>query len=223
MTTPDDARMVAEAGADWIGINFHPPSKRFVPPERAAGLVAAIAGRSEAVGLFVNRPVAEVVAASERAGLTIVQLHGDEPAEDVRDLIAAGYRVVRAFRLGDRSAIDRMEAWLIHAEAIGAAPEAVLVDAFVPGQEGGTGHGIGGEVLDALVERWNVASVLARHAEPSPAPKRILAGGLTPGTVAGLVRRVRPWMVDVASGVESSPGRKDPEAVRAFINAVRSG
>ena len=221
VTTPDDARMVAAAGADWVGLNFHPASKRYVPPDLAPGLVAAIAGHAQPVGLFVDRPVAEVVATLERADIRIVQLHGDEPAEDVRDLRRDGYRVVRAFRLGDPAAIDRLDAWLLHAEAIGGTPEAVLVDAFVPGQPGGTGRVIADDVLDALADRLKTASFLARHAEADPAPKLILAGGLAPGNVAGLVARVRPWMVDVAGGVESSPGRKDPATVEAFVRAVR--
>jgi phosphoribosylanthranilate isomerase len=215
--------MVAEAGADWIGINFHPASKRYVPPDRAAGLVAEIAGQAEGVGLFVDRTVDDIVEVLERSDLRIAQLHGEEPAEDVRDLLRHGYRVVRAFRLGDRSAIDRMEAWLLHASKIGGMPEAVLVDAFVPGQLGGTGHAIADEVLGVLVDRLNGTSSLSGHAEAGSAPRLILAGGLTPENVASLAEKSRPWMVDVASGVESSPGRKDPNRVADFIRAVRGG
>ncbi|QDV32875.1 phosphoribosylanthranilate isomerase [Tautonia plasticadhaerens] len=222
VTTTDDARMVAEAGADWIGVNFHPASKRFVPPELAPELVAAIAGLAEPVGLFVDRPVAEVAETLDRAGIRIAQLHGDEPAEDVRDLRLLGYRVVRAFRLGGRDAVDRMAAWLRHASRIGGEPEAVLVDAFVPGQAGGTGHAIAGEVLDALADRPRPAPARSGHPPADPAPKLILAGGLTPANVADLAARIGPWMVDVASGVESSPGLKDPAKVAAFVRAARS-
>lgn len=223
MTTSDDARMVAGSGADWIGINFHPASKRFVPPDRAPGLVAAMAGLSEPVGLFVDRLPAEIVRESERAGVQIVQLHGDEPAETVRDLKRDGYQVIRAFRLADRASIDRLEAWLLHAAQVGGLPDAVLVDAFVPGQQGGTGHAIATDVLDHLADRLNASPFLATHHEAGDhAPRLILAGGLTPENVAAAVARVRPWMVDVASGVESSPGRKDRDLVASFIRATRS-
>lgn len=224
VTTSDDARMVAGSGADWIGINFHPASKRYVPPDRAPGLVAAMAGLAEPVGLFVDRLPAEIVRESERAGVQIVQLHGEEPAETVRDLKRDGYQVIRAFRLADRASVDRLEAWLVHAAQLDGLPDAVLVDAFVPGQQGGTGHAIATDVLDHLADRLNTSPFLATHHETveGAAPRLILAGGLTPATVAEAVVRVRPWMVDVASGVESSPGRKDRDLVSAFIRAARS-
>ena len=221
MTSPKQARQVAEAGADWIGINLHPGSKRFVPTDQIASLVDAIADPAEAVGLFVNRPLDEVIAIADLANLRTVQLHGDEPAEHALALRRHGLRVVRAFRLADTAAIDQMDAWLRHAAQIGGLPEAILVDAFVPGQPGGTGHAIANSVLDALI-KWQTRAHLANGAEQEPAPKLILAGGLTPGNVAALVARVRPWMVDVASGVESSPGQKDLSAVLAFIRAARS-
>lgn len=218
----DDARMVSAAGADWIGLNFHPASKRYIPPDQAPGLVAAMAGLSEPVGLFVDRSAAEIRRESERAGIQIVQLHGDEPAETVRDLRRDGYQVIRAFRLGNREAVDRLESWLEHACRIDGMPEHILVDAFVPGQEGGTGHAIADEVLDRLVDRLSSAPWIgSREGSDETDPSLILAGGLTPENVAGLAARVRPWMVDVASGVESSPGMKDRDLVSAFVRATR--
>jgi phosphoribosylanthranilate isomerase len=223
VTTADDARMVAGSGADWIGLNFHPGSKRYIAPDRAPGLVAARAGLAEPVGLFVDRLPAEIARESERAGVQIVQLHGDEPAETVRDLKRDGYQVIRAFRLADRASLDRMEAWLVYAAEIDGLPDAVLVDAFVPGQPGGTGHAIATEVLDHLADRLNTSPFLATHHEAiAQVPRLILAGGLTPENVAEAATRVRPWMVDVASGVESSPGRKDRDRVLQFIRAARS-
>ena len=163
---------------------------------------------------------------ADRAGLRVVQLHGDEPAEAVRDLRRDGYRVVRAFRLADRPAIDRMTAWLLHAEQVGGVPEAVLVDAHVPGLAGGTGARIATEVLGMLADRLHEAPFLASHEGPdrpgTATPGVILAGGLTPENVAEAAAQVRPWMVDVASGVESSPGRKDPARVAAFLAAAHS-
>lgn len=203
LTSVADALACAEAGADWLGLNFHPASSRRVDSSLAAEIVAALPPGCLAVGLFVDRPTAEVAATAARVGLRVVQLHGDEAPEDLRAL--GRLTLVRAFRLGDDAAVARMAAYLDRAAALGRAPDAVLVDSYVPGQAGGTGHAIASDVLDRL-----------------PAlPRLILAGGLTAENVADRVARVRPWMVDVASGVESSPGRKDSGRVAAFIRAVR--
>ena len=203
VTTVADALATAAAGADWIGLNFHPGSKRRVGLDEAAAIVAALPPSTEAVGLFVDRPPAEVAEVAARIGLRIVQLHGEEPPED---LIALGHlRVVRAFRLADASSVSAMLAYLDRAEALGHLPDAVLIDAYVAGQPGGTGREIPDAILDGL----------------PPLPRLILAGGLTPENVAERVARVRPWMVDVAGGVESTPGRKDPGRVSSFIEATR--
>ncbi len=175
----------------------------YVAPEIAADIIAALPSTVAAVGVFVDRPAAEVAELAVRLGLGIVQLHGQEPPEDLVALTQL--RVIRAFRL--RSALDweRISDFLARAVALGRPLDAVLVDAFVAGQPGGTG---------ALI-----AETLLDHSPPLP--HLILAGGLTPRNVAERIARVRPWMVDVASGVESAPGRKDPAAVAAFIRAVR--
>jgi phosphoribosylanthranilate isomerase len=202
-----DAVACAAAGADWIGLNFHPASPRSVDRRLAAEIIAALPAGVAAVGLFVDRPAAEVADVAERLGLRVVQLHGQEEPED---LVALNHLfLVRAFRLGDAAAVARMSAYLEACRALGRLPEAVLVDAFVAGQAGGTGKEIVDEVLDFL---------------PSlRLPRLILAGGLTPENVGARIARVHPWMVDVASGVESAPGRKDPARVAAFVRAVRPG
>jgi phosphoribosylanthranilate isomerase len=203
LTSVEDALACVEAGADWIGLNFHPASPRKVDPALAAEIVAALPKMSTAVGVFVDMPPAAVVQTAEHVGLSIVQLHGDEPVEDLARL--SGLTIVRAFRLGDFEALDRMRGYLGRAAQLGRAPDAVLVDGCAQGLPGGTGRTIEDAVLDQL-------------ALPMPL---ILAGGLTPENVAERIARVRPWMVDVASGVESSPGRKDPARVRAFVRAAR--
>lgn len=205
LTSPADALACAEAGADWIGLNFHPDSPRFVSIALAAEIVAALPTSCKAVGLFVNRPSAEVADVSAQIGVATVQLHGDEPVEILAEL--AHFQVVRAFRLGDRSAIERMSEFLRLAHVRGVPPFAILIDGHVAGQAGGTGRAIAGDLLDEL--------------PPLSLRRLILAGGLTPENVAERVNRVRPWMVDVASGVETSPGRKDLDRVAAFIRAVR--
>jgi len=208
LTDLPTALACATAGADWIGLNFHPPSPRSISPELASEIASALPGSAEAVGLFVDRPPAEVAEVADRVGLGLVQLHGDETPEYVAELLQAfpdPPRVIRAFRLSDPSSIDRMVAYLDRAEALGCPIHAILVDAHIAGLVGGTGRTIPFEVLDHLPAH----------------PRLILAGGLTPENVASRVARVRPWMVDVASGVESAPGVKDPGRVSAFVNATR--
>ncbi|HWE38130.1 MAG TPA: phosphoribosylanthranilate isomerase [Isosphaeraceae bacterium] len=206
VTTPADAAAAASAGADWIGLNFHPGSPRRVDEPTAARILAALPAGVEPVGLFVDRPAAEVAAVAGRLGLRVVQLHGSEP---VADLVALAHlQVVRAFRLGNLDDVARMSSYLARAAELGHRPHAVLVDAFVAGVAGGTGVSIAAPLLDAIPAH----------------PRLILAGGLTPANVADRVALVRPWMVDVASGVEpaGSPGRKDPDLVAAFIRAARA-
>jgi phosphoribosylanthranilate isomerase len=203
LTTPEDAVATAEAGADWIGLNFYPPSPRYVTPDAAAAIVRRLPPTVAPVGLFVDRSPAEVAEVAEEAGLRIVQLHGDEPPEMVAAL--GGLRVVKAFRLGDAQAVERMKAYLAETDRLGRPPEAVLVDAFLPGLPGGTGRSVADELLDLL----------------PPLSRLILAGGLTPENVGERVARARPWMVDVAGGVESAPGRKDPARVAAFVRNAK--
>lgn len=156
------------------------------------------------VGLFVNRPAAEVADRADELGIKIVQLHGQEPPEDLVKL--NHLQLIRAFRLCRASDWTNVVAYLARAKSAGRVPDAVLIDAFVEGQMGGTGATVDVDVLDCM----------------PPLPGPILAGGLTPENVAAMVARVRPWMVDVASGVEFAPGRKDRAKVTAFVKAARS-
>lgn len=204
LTCTADALACADLGVNWLGLNFHPGSPRKVDPEIAAEIIAALPATCASVGLFVSRPPSEVRATAEAAGLRILQLHGDEPPEDLVAL--ADFTLIRAFRIGDEAAIERLSAYLDRCHALGRAPDHVLVDGYVAGQAGGTGQSIDHSLLDKLPRL----------------PGLILAGGLTPENVAERIVRVRPWMVDVASGVESSPGRKDSARIRAFVTAVRS-
>lgn len=204
LTNVAEAVACASAGADWIGLNFHPPSPRRIDLGLAAEILAALPSSAQGVGLFVDRSPIEIAQVVDHLGLRVVQLHGQEPPEVLRELV--GVQVVRAFRLGSVEAVKEMNRYLRRAEDLGRAPDAVLIDAYAPGQAGGTGQAIGADVLDSL----------------PPLPRLILAGGLTPENVAASVARVRPWMVDVASGVESAPGRKDLARVTAFIRAAKN-
>jgi len=203
LTSVAEALACASAGADWIGLNFHPPSPRGIDPVLAAEIVAALPASVAAVGLFVDQPPSTVAQVADRLGLRIVQLHGHEPPDDL--LALKHLQVVWAFRIGGPEGIDRLKRDLLRADELGCPPAAVLVDADVAGLPGGTGRSIAADLLDLL----------------PPLPRLVLAGGLTPENVADRVARVRPWMVDVASGVESAPGRKDPARVAAFIRAAR--
>jgi len=203
LTSVNEAVACVRAGADLIGLNFHSGSARVVDLSRAREIIAAIPRPAQAVGLFVNRPADEVARIADQLGLAYLQLHGDEPPEDLRALDR--FSIIRAFRLGTIADVGAMNRYLERARAAGRSPDAVLVDAHVPGRAGGTATLVADDVL----------------AELPPLPHLILAGGLTPENVAERVARAHPWMVDVASGVESSPGRKDPVKVAAFIQAAR--
>jgi phosphoribosylanthranilate isomerase len=203
LTCVEDALLCAEMGADWIGLNFHPASPRYVERRIAADIIDALPDTMTVVGVFVDRPPLEVAEVAGRLGLDVVQLHGHEPPEDLPRL--RPLRVIRAFRLGHPSAWAEVQDYLARADGLGRPPDAVLVDAYLAGQPGGTGLSIEDEILECR----------------PPLPRLILAGGLTPRNVADRVARVRPWMVDVASGVESAPGRKDPDLVATFLRAAR--
>jgi phosphoribosylanthranilate isomerase len=204
LTCVEDVTACAAAGVDWVGLNFHPGSPRFVQPDRAAEIIASLPASISAIGVFVDRPAAEVEDLSQRVGLKIIQLHGSEPPEYL--LTLGQLKVIRAFRVGGTSAWDGVSEYLAQAEKLDRPPHAILIDSCVPGQPGGTGATVGEDVLDSM----------------PPLPRLILAGGLTPANVAVKVERFRPWMVDVASGVESAPGRKDPALIAAFVRAAKS-
>lgn len=159
------------------------------------------------MGLFVDRPTTEVAWLAHWLGLSTLQLHGSEPPEAVAEL-GKTYRIIRAFRLGDLAAVEAMKAYLAACHDLGRLPDYALIDAFVPGHPGGTGQVVPEPLLASL-----------REFDQLPL---ILAGGLTPANVAERLGHFQPWAVDVAGGVESSPGRKDLQKVAAFVSAVRS-
>jgi len=193
ITRGEDAAAAAEAGADYIGLNFHPPSPRFVTVAQARALVAALPAGVKAVGVFVNRPAAAVREIAAECGLQAVQIHGDEPPDGFEDV---GVPVWRAVRVGRGVLVPDPADW----------PAARYVaDAFVRGEYGGTG----------VTADWQGAARLARLCP------LMLGGGLTPENVADAVRAVRPLGVDVASGVESGPGIKDRDKIMRFVASAR--
>lgn len=193
VTRVDDALASVDAGADAIGLNFWEPSPRHVAPRAARAIADAVRGRTLIVGVFVDATLDEIRRVRDEVGLECVQLHGDEPPELLAQLLPHAYKALRA---GDASVIDRVRAY---------PGEHVLLDASVPGMPGGTGR-----TFD-----WALARGVARER------KLTLAGGLLPENVAAAVALVQPYCVDVASGVEVSPGRKDLARMRAFVAAAR--
>jgi phosphoribosylanthranilate isomerase len=234
ITTPDDALLAAEAGADAIGLNFYEKSPRCISPDTAADLIERLrqdysADQVQAVAVFVNSSLDDILWTIRAANLygagqsLALQLHGDEPPELLADLRSHGLGVtdtvlqatghvptvpiLRAFRCRDTDLAAPRE-YLQHCRRLSALPQAVLLDGFSTTSYGGTGA-----TLD-----WQ--AVAGRGDQLAGLPL-ILAGGLTPANVAAAIATAYPDAVDVASGVESSPGKKDAAKVMAFVNAAR--
>lgn len=191
---PAHAKLAAEAGADAIGLVFYPPSPRYVKADEAARVAAALPPFVQAVGLFVNEKEATIRAILERVPLDLLQFQGDETPGFCA---AFGKPFVRAVRMEE--GVDLVE----YAHRFSSA-RALLLDAHVAGEKGGTGA-----TFD-----W------ARVPREAPLPL-ILSGGLTAANVGRAVREVRPWAVDVSSGVERSRGVKDPALIVEFIRSVQ--
>jgi phosphoribosylanthranilate isomerase len=201
ITSLDDALLSIEAGADMLGFNFYPKSPRYITLEACTEIQASIVNRRSSiatVGVFVNSSVDEIESILGLCGLDLAQLSGNEPMDT---LTALGERAFKALHLRDPESAATALA-LIPARKF---PPACLVDAYRPGEYGGTGQ----------TADWGLAAGLARQAPI------LLAGGLTPENVATAVRQVHPWGVDVASGVETGPGKKDAHKVKQFIRNAR--
>jgi len=192
VTCVADALHAARAGADAIGLNFAARSPRRVSVEQAAAIAAALPAGVCRVGIFVDAGRDEMAAVVARVGLDALQFHGDEPPA-----LCAGWgaKTIKAVRVRDAAALAAASAYAV---------DFILADAYVDGQAGGTGRRVPLEWLGGVARE-----------------RLILAGGLTPETVAEAVRAVRPAVVDVASGVEAAPGIKDPEKVERFIAHAR--
>lgn len=193
VTRLEDALLAVRLGADAIGFNFWPRSKRFIAPNVARAIIRALPPFVTTVGVFVDPTPDEALRAAEVAGIQSFQLHGDEPPELVASLPLP---VVKAIRLADRGALAALARYEV---------AAFLLDAPGPG------YGGSGERCD-----WTLAAEAARAA------RILLAGGLTPDNVGDAVRTVRPYGVDVASGIERAPGVKDESKLEAFIRAARA-
>ena len=197
ITTWEDARLSVDLGASALGFNFYPPSPRSISPADAWSIIRRLPPFVEAVGVFVNWPPLVVAALARAVRLGSVQLHGGESPAEVAELrrkcrVTKAVPVERGFRAASLAK---------YREA-----DAILLDGFAPGLHGGTGR-----TLD-----WKLARAARRYG------RIILAGGLTPENIGEAIRVAQPYAVDVASGVEARPGRKDPARLRELFNAIGS-
>ena len=198
ITNIEDARLAAELGADMLGFNFYDKSVRYISPQEALRVVGDLSEHVENHGVFVNMDSERINEHTDLLGLDGVQLHGDENDDFVSNLRqCTDAKIIKAFRVRPGFSVGTIKE---------NPADSILLDAFAPGQYGGTGERF----------EWTIASDAVKLR-----PGLILAGGLTPDNVADAVRIVRPYAVDVASGVESAPGKKDPAKLEAFIKNAK--
>jgi phosphoribosylanthranilate isomerase len=194
ITNLEDALLATSLGANALGFIFYPKSPRAVTPDAARQIIAQLPPLVLSVGVFVNEDAALVLEVAEMVRLDWLQLHGEEPPEYCRHL---NRNVLKAIRVRDRESLAQMQPYQ-------GLVRAFLLDTYTSGQHGGTGQSFD----------WT----LAREAQAyGPV---VLAGGLRPDNVAAAIKAASPAAVDVASGVEATPGRKDPEKLRAFFQAL---
>jgi phosphoribosylanthranilate isomerase len=197
ITNQEDADIAIQEGADALGFVFYPQSPRYVQPAVAQHIIASLPPFVVPVGVFVNQDLDMVKRVFDDCGLALAQLHGDESPGFCESLHRP---VLRAIRLHGRSSFLALAEWKGRIGVRG-----FIVDTFSDTAYGGTGH----------TTDWSLAAEVAKAAP------MLLAGGLTPENVQEAIRQVRPYGVDVSSGVERSPGQKDPDKIRGFIQAVR--
>lgn len=199
VTNVDDALHAADCGADMLGFNFYEKSPRYLEPSAARAIASKLPDRIEKVGVFVNMDGSRIAEFVDLIGLTAVQLHGDEDERFVDDLRRRmDVHLIKAVRVDDTFQAESVSKFRV---------DAVLLDTYSTGQYGGTGNQFD----------WNSAIEAKAYA-----PAIYLAGGLTPENVADAIRTVRPHAVDTASGVESSPGKKDSKKVADFIRIAKN-
>jgi len=200
ITNSEDAGLASMLGADYIGLNFCKESPRKVSLQNASKIFDALPPFTTAVGVFVDEPMVDIKKIIKKVGFEIIQLHGSESQDYCLELKALGVKVIKAFRVNSKETIDNAKKYL-------ECSDYFLFDSFSEGVAGGTG-----EVFDLDL-------ILGAKELGKPF---FLAGGLTPENVAQAIEKVHPFAVDVASGVERLPSRKDFEKMKLFVKAVRS-
>jgi phosphoribosylanthranilate isomerase len=207
ITNLEDALTAVNAGADALGFVFYEKSPRKIGPQAAREIVRQVSAKVQKVGVFVNQLEDSICATAGEVGLTAIQMHGDNEDPHVADLIVK-CRPDLKIVVGISMRHPQPEAWAMmwHPDVV----HAFLVDSASSSERGGTGTSFDWQMGQASIE---VIASLGRV---------IVAGGLNPTNVADAIRILSPWGVDVSSGVEAKPGKKDPEKVRAFVAAVRA-
>ncbi len=194
ITSAEDALAAVAAGADALGFVFYPPSPRAVTPERVAEIIQVLPPFVTSVGLFVNAGRARIEETLADCPLDLIQMHGDETP---RECLLPGRRVIKALRIRDAASLADVADYQV---------AGLLLDAWSDQVYGGSGEAFDWRLLKDFASRQPV----------------ILAGGLTPENVAAAIREVRPWAVDVSSGVEKAPGKKDAAKMVEFVRQVRN-
>lgn len=200
ITNEKDALWAVNLGADYIGFNFYKNSPRKISPKLATQIIGKLPPFTQPVGVFVNEEIRIVKRITEKCRLNLVQLHGEESPEYCRELQvqSARLKIIKAFRIKNKENLEEMKRYGV---------DYYLLDSYVPGVEGGTGE----------IFNWDVAVEAKQFGKPV-----FLAGGLTPDNITQAIEKVNPYGVDVASGVEKTPRRKDYDLMREFINRIRT-
>jgi phosphoribosylanthranilate isomerase len=210
VTRAQDALAAARLGADAIGIILHADSPRRVTPERASEIVSVLPKTVRAIGVFVDAPAPSVLATCQRVGIGHAQLHGSETVDELGEMV--GLKLWRAIRVTGmfQHHLQELKAQMLLRPTVQI--EALVLDTSDPSVAGGTGK----------PNDWEAVRIAQDHGRLDRLPPIVAAGGLTPQTVGDVVRLIRPWGVDVSSGVEEAKGIKSHQKMEAFIRAVRA-
>jgi phosphoribosylanthranilate isomerase len=206
VTNIDDARAAVDSGADALGLNFYAKSKRRVERDTANEIANALPSTISKVGVFVNHSADQIDDVVAQIHPSHIQLHGDESPQFLNNL-PASTKIIRAYRCG-ADGLGPLVSYIEECRALGRAPDAVLIDADAGPAYGGTGH----------TADW---ALIVKQRDTLGDIPLILAGGLTPTNVGAAIEAVRPDAVDVASGVEREPGKKDHDLIKRFIAFAR--
>jgi len=196
-TEYEHARLAVDLGADYLGFIFSPSSKRVITVEKAEGILKQLPEFKNTVGVFCNQPKKEVEMIAQRLHLRFLQFHGEETALYCDSFMRKGFEIIKTFHVKDAMSLKRIDEYNV---------SAFLFDTFSHSEKGGSG----------IPFDWSII-----EDKPYVHDKLFLAGGLNPHNVAQAIKKVRPFAVDVASGVEASPGVKDPQLLKTFIENAK--
>lgn len=210
ITCVEDALLAARSGADAVGLIFHPPAARGITITTAEQILAAVPPFITPVGLFLDQPAFSIISVANRLKLQWLQLHGHETAEDVKELSA--FHIVKAIHVKPNKLRDTLAPWRDAVAAGLPNLRALVLETGWASAKGGTG----------IENDWEQIREIQSEGGFDDLPPIVLAGGLRPSTVGGVIEMLRPWAVDVSSGVEEVKTRKSPDRIAAFLKAVRA-